>query len=102
MIRAAVAKSLGLAVAEASGRKNFPDCSRCGRPEHSALRQYWGCDEATSHPVWESTCYRCAGTRSECPLCQGTNIVSHYRCPQSVLEDSPVRLKVQLDLLLRA
>ena len=102
MIRAAVARSLGLAVAEASGQKSFPDCSRCSRPENGALRTYWGCDEKSAHPVWTSTCYRCSGSDPECPLCEGQNEVHHHRCPSSILEAATLRTKIELDLLLRA
>ena len=102
MIRAAVGRGYGLSVAEAAGRKDFPDCSRCRQPGNEQLREYWGCDWDADSPVWQSTCHRCGGANPECELCKGTDRVAHSRCPSSIVAEGPTLLTVQLDLLMRA
>ena len=101
MIRAAVAQGWGSAVARAC-KQPFPDCARCRRPESAQLRVSWGCDAEAPRDVWESSCARCAGSGSECALCDGTGDVAHRRCPSAMVAEAPLALRVQLDLLMRA
>jgi len=101
VIRAAVAQGWGSAVAEVCG-KPFPDCKRCRRPESKYLRESWGCDEEADRVVWESSCFRCAGSDPDCELCNGRGEVGHRRCPSAMVRAAPMGLQVQLDLLMRA
>jgi hypothetical protein len=102
VIRAAVARGMGLAAAEAAQRKNFPDCSRCNKPENHQLREFWGCDSPSDAPVWVSTCHRCSGSDPLCQLCEGSDRITHHRCPSSIVNGAPTPMKIHLDLLMRA
>ena len=101
MIRAAVAQGWGAAISKECG-KPFPDCGRCRRPGSTELRKAWGCDTEAERIVWESTCPRCAGTDSDCNLCEGSGTVGYRRCPAAIMREASPALTVHLDLLLRA
>ena len=91
-----------MAVSKACESTTFPDCDRCRAPENERLRRFWGCDEPSERASWWSTCTLCAGTRYDCPRCEGTNREGHHRCPTAVLNDAPVSQKIHVDLLMRA
>ena len=101
MIRAAVAQSWGAAVAKAC-KQPFPDCTRCRRPQSEPLRVTWGCDSPAPHIVWESTCPKCAGSRPDCPRCEGRGEVGHDQCPNALIRNSSTSVQIKLDLLMRS
>jgi len=102
VIRAAVARGYGVSVSKACEDSLFPDCDRCRAPDNKRQREFWGCDEPSERPSWWSTCTLCAGTRHDCPRCEGTNREGHHRCPSSIIEEAPVGVKIHVDLLMRA
>lgn len=55
------------------------DCTLCEDPDN---RSKWGCDEPTAEPLfWIEPCPMCAGNRSDCEHCKGSNRVPMHRCP---------------------
>lgn len=101
MIRAAVARGWGAAVAKAC-KQPFPDCERCRRPESTELRVLWGCDAEADRDVWESSCPACLGSDHECSTCGGTGDAAHRRCPTAIIESASPRTQAQISLLFRA
>jgi len=46
-------------------------------------RERWGCDAPAPEAVFSTSCARCGGQASDCPLCHGSGFVEVKRCPAS-------------------